>query len=406
MSILPENSRISRRRFANPLAAENGDGVDALEALAQRFPLSARREVRRLVRTSPRLADLANVFPGALFAIASKRGPAGQRLEAVSLIEKGASLKSVARVLDLPLWLRRLPPEAFSESLPAMPATDTFARRIANRLPANAGHSAPWLQSVAFAATASHEDFAIWLAEQRLYSEPLAAEKLFAVLAAYAWFSRAPGTRGHALIVVPWRPEIAFDTAICAAKSWFNRVRLLLQLGPGVLNDGWLNPGEAMGLSFVPLLDASAILLEAQAMQNCADQYAERLANDRCRLFSVRRNGTRIATLEIGPHSRETGFLTITQLKTRHNLAAAHDVWAAAYAWMSAQTALRRIPCLVPPERRLNAGLWSELLEPYREKTGGAPWLPATPATGLFAALDSYTAELARRGGVTSWLFT
>ena len=158
---------------------------------------------------------------------------------------------------------------------------------------------------------------------------------------------------------MPWRPEIAFDTALCAAKSWLNRMRLMLQLGPGVLTDPWLSGGQVRGFTFVPLLDRMEILAEARAMQNCADQYAERLADDRCRLFSIRREREHIATLEIGPHAREAGMLAITQLKARHNMAAPLDVWQAAYAWLAAQSGLRRLPPRIPPERQLDNDAWT-----------------------------------------------
>ena len=118
------------------------------------------------------------------------------------------------------------------------------------------------------------------------------------------------------------------------------------------------------GLTFVPLLDRTEILAEARAMQNCADQYAERLADDRCRLFSIRREREHIATLEVGPHSREAGMLAITQLKGRHNMAAPLDVWQAAYAWLAAQSGLRRLPPRIPPERQLDDDVWQQLMGP------------------------------------------
>src|SRR5215470_15076517 len=310
------------RRRAEPVKVEETNELPGeWEAYVARFAYPARREVRRLMRTSSRLVDLSVVFPGAMYALAAKRNAAEARREAISLVEKGAPLKSVARLLGLPLWLRRLPPEAFQKAIEDdLPASETFARRVANRLPGAPAHSAFWLQSVAFGTKACNEDFALWLADQSIFSESGNPEQLFGVLAAYAWHSRAAQTRAHNLIVVPWRPEIAFDTALCAAKSWLNRMRLMLQLGPGVLTDPWLAGGEIRGYTFVPLLDRTEILGEARAMQNCADQYAERLADDRCRLFSIRRDREHVATLEIGPHSRETGMLAITQLKGRHNM--------------------------------------------------------------------------------------
>jgi hypothetical protein len=229
---------------------------------------------------------------------------------------------------------------------------------------------------------------------------------LFGILSAYAWYSGTDGNRAHNLIVVSWRPEMAFDTAVCAAKSWLNRMRLVLQLRPGTISDTWLSPGEANGLSFVPLLEQSDILAEAHAMQNCADQYSDRLARDKCRLFSVRRRGARVATLEIGPHQRESGVLAITQLKARHNMPVSAEIWQAAYAWMATQTQVRRQPALVVPDRTLDQQVWSELMAPYRLAKDGAPWIPQTISLSAFADLDGAMADIARRGGVSSWLFT
>ncbi len=396
-SLTPSESR--KVRESEPLS-------QTLEAFVQRFAVPARREVRRLMRSSPRLADLAMVFPGAMYALATRQGPAAARQEAVALVEQGAPLRVVARVLDIPFWLRRLPPEAFQTAIPPLPSSELFARRIANRLPERNMDAAFWLATVAFSSRAAHEDFALWLAEQPVFAEPGVPEKLFPVLAAYAWFSGVASSRAHQLIVVPWRPEIAFDTALCAAKSWLNRIRLVLQLYRGVITDTWLAPGTALGYTFVPLLDQDEILEEAHYMQNCADQYAERLSRDKCRLFSIRRNGTRVATLEIGPHARETGVLAINQLKGRHNIPAAVDVWQAAHAWLATQTGLKRLPPMVAPERPLHAGTWEQLMAPYREEKGGAPWLPVEASLVSFAALDGDMADLARRGSVSSWLFT
>ena len=393
------NSEPTRARDTEPLSAE-------LEALVSRFNLPERREVRRLVRSSTRVADLAAVFPGAIYAIASRRGPAASRLHALSLVEQGAPLKAVARALDLPLWLKRLPPEAFAGRLGALPVSETFTRRVATRIPPSTHETAAWLETVAFATEACSEDFALWLAEQQLYAELSEPERSFAVLAAYAWYSGAPGTRAHQLIVVPWRPEIGFDTALCAAKSWLNRLRLVMQLDPGVITDSWLDGGKAMGLEFVPLIDQKEIIEESHAMQNCADQYADRLARDKCRLFSVRRSGSRIATLEIGPHPRETGVLAVTQLKARHNMPATLEVWQAAHAWLATQPRLKRLPPLLPPERPLKAETWDDLMAPYRQQKGGTPWLPAQATLASFNGLDVDLADLARRGGVSSWLFT
>ncbi len=377
-----------------------------LDLFAQRFAPAVRREIRRLIRVSSRVADLATVFPGAVYALATGHGTAAERQHVLGLVEQGAPLKAVAKALGLPLWLRKLPPEAYTAPLPALPASEVFARRIANRMPASIEESAFWLAAVAFAARACHEDFAVWLAEQPIFEDRADPERMLAVLAAYGWYSGEPFTRSAAMIVVPWRPEIGLDTALCAAKSWFNRMRLVVQVSPGVIADPWLGEATLNGYRFTPLLCAADILEEAHAMQNCADQYADRLVRDRCRLFGIRRGAVRVATMEIGPHPRETGVLAINQLKARHNMPAPLDVWQAAHAWLARQPGLKRMSGVVAPERTPNAGLWRQLLAPYRQRKGGAPWLPEVLTPTTMTGLDGDLTDLARRCGVSSWLFT
>ncbi len=392
------------------VVSQSGRGAVKLpadvEAQVARFSVPARRELRRLIRASSRFADLAVVFPGAAYAIATRQGSPELRDQAVNLVIEGAPLKSVARKLELPTWLRRLPPEAFERQLDKLPSGEAFTRRVASRLPEDYRQAPFWLDVVSFGAKAGSDDFALWLAEQQIFADRGQPDRLFAVLAAYSWFSCNRETEASELIVVPWRPEIAFDTALCAAKSWLNRIRLVLQLEEGAINDSWLNEGECGDYRFVSLTERDALLKEACAMQNCADQYADKLSRERCRLFSVRKKGNHVATLEVGPHPRETGVLTITQLKARHNMPASIEVWQAAYGWMAQQSGLKRLPPMVAPDRPFNQKTWTALLEPYRAAKDGAPWLPRRLSQTSFARLDADVGELARRAGVSSWLFT
>lgn len=393
-------ARPHRKRV--PLASDAG----SVGTLASRFETRARRAVHRLLTRSNRFEDMARVFPGVIHVLATRQCDTGTRKRVLAMIEDGAALKAVAAALTLPMWLRRLPPEAFVGAFRPLPDGEAFSRRIATRLPERPSHAARWLSSVAFAGAACDDAFALWVAEQAPFYDATSCPRTFAILAAYAWFSRQPATRAYDLIVVPWRHEIAFDTALCAAKSWFNRICLVLQLPPGTLTDAWLEPSEALGYTFVPLLDHAALLDEARAMHNCADQYSDRLSREKCRLFSIRRGDARAATLEIGPHPREVGVLGIWQLKARHNMPASIEVWQAAYQWLAGQKDLKRLPPMLAADRRLDPRTWSELMAPYRIARDGAPWLPSEPTHTAFQALEAELSELALAGGVRSWLFT
>lgn len=371
-----------------------------------RFDQPARRELRRLTRELPRFADLTETFPAAAYIIATRQGPLSQRRTAVQHVKDGAPLKTIAATLEIPHWLRRLPPETFRRPLPQLPGSAEFTRHISTRLPKRIDHAAHWLETLSFANTAAGETFALWLSEHHASGVSAPPERVFAILAAYAWHSQFDGPASGDFIVSPWRTEMAFDTAICAAKSWWNRLHLVMQLGEHTLADPWFEPGISSGFSILPLTSPQAILAEALEMQNCCDQFADKLSDDRCRLFSIRKGNTPVATMEVAQHPREAGVLTITQLKSKHNMPASTAVWQAAYAWLAVQSGIRRLPPVITTAHPLDQELWTHLMQPYRTQTNGAPWLPENPNLAAFGRLDFELSELSRRAGIVSWLFS
>lgn len=372
----------------------------------RRFAEPHRDAVRVQTAGNPRMMDLAVVFPAALVAIVSDFNGADASRKAIAQVEAGAALREVVRTLGLPMWLRRLPPEAFVKPLRHAPASEVFARRISTRTPASRTEAEGWLDSVIYGADTVSEDFAIWIARQPVHDGPAPEQPLIRMLAAYAWFSGQPGHPAHGLIATRWRADLSLETAICAAKAWMNRLRLVLTLEREPLGDGWLRPGEARGYRFVPLLSADDVLEEARGMHNCVDQYGRRLAEDRCRLFGIRLpGGQRVATVEIGQHHRESGFLTINQLKGRHNLPASSTVWQATLAWLADQATIARLPVTVPASRAVDKSLWISLMAPYWRTMGSRVALPRVLTTPAFERLDAELGELARRGRISSWLF-
>ena len=371
-----------------------------------RFERPARAKARRIVRDVPRAADLVEIFPAVLYALATEHGTEAQRAHALDVIDAGGQLKTVARVLGLPMWLRRLPPEAFRGPIDGLPLSDAFARRIAGRIPIRAAGSADWLDAICFAEKAAGTDFALWLARQRSSCHAGPPELRLAILAAYCWHSAHLDTPAGRLVWSRWRSEIALDTAVCAAKSWFNRILLSVRLAKGVIHDSWLDAGRIGDFTFTPLIDSAALIEESRCMNNCADQYVHQIADGRCRLFSVQLKNMHVATLEITAHPRERGALTINQLKGRHNMPATLDVWQASHAWLATQTRLVQPPLPQFGERPdVDGRIWEELFAPYRAAVGGADWIPRSPNLKSVVALDQAICGLANESEIRSWLF-
>lgn len=374
--------------------------------LLRRFHPLFREKIRDFARSGSRRLDLVAVFPAAATALVTATNGAAASEAALRLVDRGAPLKEVAETLDVPMWLRRLPPEAFVRQYASVPDGEVFTRRIATVGPRSRAVAADWLANVLYAADTVGTDFAVWIARQPIHTEVTRETPPLRVLAAYAWYSGQPDHPAHALMSTRWRPDLAFDTALCAAKIWFNRIRLLAWFGRTPIADAWLEAGTGDRLRIEPLLTASALIAEAKRMGNCIDQYAKRLAEDRCRLFSIRTPaGEAIGNIEISQHPRESGFLAIHQLKSRHNAPAPAELWRAAYAWLAKQKSVRRDAPVIVRSREIDHRQWSELLGPFVRAAGPRAAISLTPAPSVIETLDAELGDLARRARITSWLF-
>jgi hypothetical protein len=129
---------------------------DLLERRFRRYCPQFQGAVRALAMRHSRVADLAVSFPALLFALAVPR-PGLDPARAIERAIEGVSLAKVAAAADVPLWLRRLPPEALSRPIARLPDGEVFRRQIANHLPRSPKVAQIWLQAVADIADLAHE---------------------------------------------------------------------------------------------------------------------------------------------------------------------------------------------------------------------------------------------------------
>ncbi|MGF1650794.1 MAG: PcfJ domain-containing protein [Hyphomicrobiaceae bacterium] len=385
--------------------------VRSIETQLRKFDVSVRREARRLVRSHARIAELALSFPGLLHHLAmltrDERAPNGRAQRLLEQVIDGRPMKDIAALAGCPMWMRRLPPEAFCRLHGRLPTSDRFQRAIQARLPVKRASSARWLEAVSFANEAAGEAFALWTAERAEMLPPdLPAERTLRVLAAYTLASRRLERGAGKLVRTPWHPVIGNTGMICGAMSWLKRIDLMVTRS-GLAAEPWLLPDIQHGFSFEPLSSAEDLVSEALTMRNCLDHYAQQLNAGACQLFAVRRGGTSIATLEIMPHAKECHAYSISQIKGRANAAVSDDVWKAAYAWLASQPSLmvrERIPA--PP--RYDTKVWDELFQPLGlvgRTDAGALWWPQRISAREMSLLLHDLAQLAKSAMVRSWQF-
>jgi hypothetical protein len=360
---------------------------DLLERRLRRYQPHVQGAVRALALRHPRVADLAASFPALLFALAVPRNRLDPACAAASVID-GAALAQAAALADLPMWLRRLPPEAFARPIPHLPDGELFRRQIANHLPQSPKLAPTWLQLVADAAVLGHEPLAAWIAREYVRDPRQVPIARLRRIALWAWFSAEPATAGHDLIERPWTPDMRIDAARSAASNWLTAVTLHANLGRQKITDMWLRTGRMAGYEFAPLDSMTAITEEAKAMRNCLRTYGTHLAHNQTRMWSVRKDGERVATLQIARRYRDP-LPNIVQLKGPGNSEISRELWWAARQWLhkhdlsQVETGLRSWGTAP-----LDRDSWVSLWRPYWLAKRRIPdWLPIRPSREALEAL-------------------
>ncbi len=123
-------------------------------------------------------------------------------------------------------------------------------------------------------------------------------------------------------------------------------------------------------------------------MENCVRSYGTSIAAKAERLWSMRQNGKRVATLSVGNDS-DLGLLTITEIKGPKNAKVPREVAVAAKRWMdnidvtAIEVRSRRLSDVLP-----SRNAWVALFKPYWiEKQRIPNWLPLVPKNWMLGGL-------------------
>jgi hypothetical protein len=377
--------RVDALRAAHPTKM-----AATLERQLARFSQPYSQRVRVLAARHPRLADLALSFPALLFALAAPR----RNFNPAPVIERvidGARLAELSQLAGVPNWMRKLHPEAFVRPLSArLPNGDLFRRQIANHLP-KPKTAAKWLHAVTNAADWGTEPMAVWVAREMMRKRKRCT--LFPddlrVVCLWAWYCGRPLTFGQTLANKLWHPSMSASTAIDLAKDWRERVELQLNLTDQPIPDMWLQAAVVDGYLFTPLQTAREIKAEAEAMSNCITSFGDKLARNWARLWSVSKDGSRVATLQAGHWSNRDPLLQVTQLLGASNNKVPEAVWWAARKWINNHDLLGiTVVRKGYRDSHLDRTTWVMFWRPYwLEKRHLPEWLPLSPSRPMLDAI-------------------
>lgn len=364
-----------------------------------RFPKAYRRRLRRLVSGSNALCDLLVSFPAAAFALVSGHRTPEARGRGVALVKAGAPLKAVADALDLPVWLRRLPPEAFEAPFGPLPNDADLGRRIAHLVPDDADMARIWLDAVMRTAPLGDAAFTAWVAgKPPLYAlrHPL-REDVFRLIAAFAWYSGHRNTAAGALVGKAWRANQALGTVVIEASRFALATieatqRQAPKRGPG----RYSARNRVAGFAIVALKTAADLDEEGRVMNHCVGTYAGEVARGDCLIFGVRQNGQRIATVEVRGSAADGGMPRIVQIQGPGNSRVDAAIVERARAWLIANASDPLAAADLDPALTLvEEAKWRQLWSPYRTV---APAAFASPAAFTPAAVRAAAGVLQQAG--------
>lgn len=144
-----------------------------------------------------------------------------------------------------------------------------------------------------------------------------------------------------------FNPDWSFEQALVATRRWHDELAIRAPVAEAARPD-WRTPidyaplplaMEVDGYSFDALQTREALHEEGARMHHCVRLYSEKVARGTSRIYSVRRNGVRIATLELVRTSRAgatTQRFAAAQLKGPHNSSPAVEVAEAAARFLRA----------------------------------------------------------------------
>lgn len=181
---------------------------------------------------------------------------------------------------------------------------------LAQMIPDGAKEQERWLRALRFVRSRTKrmlmsKSEPVWLWGARVMTDALAAG------------IATPENQFHSIVDFisrsnrPFNPSWTFRSALEAAEDWHRELRARndaeqfskrhgLKIGDQIDYSPLPNDAvEFAGLEFIPLRSGEALFLEGSAMRHCVASYAADVVLGRSRIFSIRKDGYRVATMEL-----------------------------------------------------------------------------------------------------------
>jgi hypothetical protein len=300
--------------------------------------------------------QLVNVFPVlgiSIFAPDSGDASANLVSEAKRLVEDGAPLRKIAKLMGVPMAFQRVKPGAASLALAVVDAFED-PRRIDAHMPESLTQMKLWLKCIDLAQNVGQdfvqwtsryateiggsrdevvsilEDIADWvLACHRASVLPPVRQ---AILEGWEW---PFGTQGEQFVHRGFNRDMSFATVTKLSADWHEAVAANMTGRDFEFPEPWCPGGTSGGFDIIPITSAAGLYREGKLMHHCAGIYVGQVHSGRCYIFSVRKDGAPLATLQL---VRIEADVMVGQLRGACNAKPSKLVLRAVDSWLRAQT--------------------------------------------------------------------
>ena len=332
--------RVINRLLAKALAGAAHPG--ALKQ-ARRFAFRYRYQVYHEFAISERFLQLTSVFPALALAI-SDPARTGDRLETLHLVYSGAPLETVAELAGIPMALRKVKPGAAHLVLEVV---EFFAQQpdlVHAYMPLPLPRMRPWLGAVGFAARISPE-FGQFTARNFCKLGGTLDENVHWLEDVADWVRACTNTdrESSALVTRRFSPDMSIDTVRSLSSEWHEAAVNYRNGGYYEFPEPWARAGKVGDYDIVPITNSRELYHEGHAMHHCVGTYGKRVCDGRCYIFSLRKEGVRIATMQL---VRSEGRVSMGQIRGPCNAPVSDKIKRAAKKWLKSQHTFRLPPVI------------------------------------------------------------
>jgi hypothetical protein len=333
-------------------------------APARRFRFHNRYEVYHATAQSRRALQLTNIFAALGLVIFGYHRSVRPNLslipEAKRLVEGGARLRTIARLMGFPMAFRRVKPGAAHLALAVADAFED-PRLIDAHMPETLMQMKLWLRCINLAQQVG-PDFVQWTARHAVEIggssdevDSILRDIADWVLACYR-ASVPPHIRrailgdrdsleakfleeqGEQFVHRGFNADMPLATVTKLSAEWHDAVADNMTGPDSQFPEPWCPGGRSGGFDIIPITSTAELYREGKLMHHCAGAYAGQVHSGDCYMFSVRKDGERLATVEL---RRGEACVEVGQLRGPCNAKAPKEVLRGVNLWLRAQRDFR-----------------------------------------------------------------